>query len=684
MDLNIFFNPKSIAIVGASEEEGKVGNVLAKNLLNLGYAGEVFLVNPKHEEMLGQKCYKSLAEIEKEVDSAIVAVPAAAVGAVIKEGSNKTKNFVVISAGFSEIGKEGKAREEDLGKIAEENNLNILGPNCLGFIIPSLKLNASFAGGMPEEGNIALVSQSGALAVGLMDGAKEASLKFSGIFSIGNKMQIGENEMLEYLANDEKTKAIGMYLEGIKDGKKFMEAAAKISQKKPVVVLKAGKTEKSQKAISSHTGALAGSREIMSAVLKKVNFLEAENLEEFFHLLGLISQTKAPESAEIITVTNAGGPGVLMTDAFLGKRLKMAEISQEMKEELRTFLPPESSVENPIDLLGDAREDRYAKTLEIIKKQSSAGAVICLLTPQDQTPVEKIADEIIKFKNDSGKIVCTSFIGKERVEKAEEKMREAGIFCYEFPEQIIELLDKYYQWGEKAKNYESGFSYSENSERKNKTLEIVNQAKAEGRKALLFSEAAQIMELYGIKTAPFWSPEDGRITFPVVLKVDSDKVLHKTDKKGLVLNIQNSEELQSAAEELKNNFPGENIIVQPMLPRQLELILGIKKDSAFGPVAVFGLGGIYTEIFKAVDFVVPPASPEEIKNKILENKIGAIFSGARGQKPYDLEELAKIISGVLSLAQELPEATELDINPLLAYNDGKEAVAVDVKVIWGN
>lgn len=682
MDLQKFFHPKSIAIVGASEEEGKVGNVLAKNILNLGYAGEVFLVNPKHEELLGKKCYKSLAEIEKEVDLAIVAVPAVVVSSLIKEGAKRCSNFVVISAGFSEIGEEGKVKERELLKIAEENNLNILGPNCLGFIIPELKLNASFAGGMPGAGNIALISQSGALAVGMMDGAKEANLKFSGIFSIGNKMQIGENEMLEFLANDEKTKVIGMYLEGIKDGKKFMEAAAKISRKKPVVVLKAGKTEKSQRAISSHTGALAGGREIMSAVSEKLNLLEAENLEEFFNLLGLISQTKAPESAEIIVITNAGGPGVLTTDAFLGKRIKMAEIVQEAKDELRTFLPQESSVENPIDFLGDAREDHYAKTLEIIKKQNDISTVICLLTPQDQTPVEKIADEIIKFKNDSGKIVCASFIGKERVEKAEEKMREAGIFCSEFPEQIVELLDKYYKYENNKNTHGNNEAIHEiNEDRRRKALEIINKTKAEGRKALLFSEAAQVMELYEIKTVQFWGVESSDIQFPVVLKIDSDKVLHKTDKKGLVLDIKNAEELKSAVEELKNNFPGENLIVQPMLARQLELILGIKKDSAFGPVAVFGLGGIYTEIFKAVDFVIPPASLEEIKNKISESKIGAIFSGARGQKPYNLKELAKIISGVLSLAQELPEISELDINPLLAYNDGKEAVAVDVKII---
>lgn len=681
MDLNKLFNPQSIAIVGASEEEGKIGYVLVKNLTSLGYGGEVFLVNPKHEELLGRKCYKNLTEIEKEVDLAIVAVPAAAVNSVISAGEEKIKNYVVISAGFSEIGKEGKIKEEELRKITEEKNLNILGPNCLGFIIPALKLNASFAGGMPEVGNVALVSQSGALAVALMDGAKEVGLKFSGVFSIGNKMQIGENEMLEYLANDEKTKVVGLYLEGIKDGKRFVKIAGKISQKKPVVILKAGKTEKSQKAISSHTGALAGSKEIVSAVAEKLNLSEAENLEEFFNLLGIISQTGVPEKSEVVVVTNAGGPGVLTTDAFLGKSIKMAEISQETKDELKKFLPPESSVENPIDLLGDAREDRYAQALEVIKKQENVGAVIAVLTPQDQTPVEIIADKIIEFKKSSDKIVCVSFIGCDRVEKAEEKLCANGIFCADFPEKIVELLNKYYVWSEKAKSIQAKSSYLENTERKNKALEIIAEAKKTGRKALLFFEAAKIMDLYGIKTVPNWNPEGSGIAFPAVLKVDSDKVLHKTDKKGLVLNIQNAEELKSAVEELKNNFPGENLIVQPMLPRQLELILGIKKDSTFGPIAVFGLGGIYTEIFKAVDFVIPPASEEEIKEKILSGKIGKIFSGARGQKSYNSDELAKIISGVLSLAQELPEIVELDINPLLVYNDGKEAVAVDVKIM---
>jgi acetyltransferase len=381
--LNNLFNPKSIAIVGASEEEGKVGNVVAKNILTLGYKGEVFLVNPKHEKLFGQKCYKSLDEIESQVDLAIIIIPAKFVNEAVMAAAERIKNFVIISAGFGEVhpvksaesgpasqvfngvNEEGPKRQKELLEIAEKYSLNILGPNCLGFIVPSLKLNASFAGGLPEAGNIAFVTQSGALAVAMMDAAKNYDFKFSEIISIGNKMQIDETELLKYLEKDEKTKVIGMYLEGIKDGQKFIETVRNLS--KPVVVLKAGKTEKAQKAIASHTGALAGSAEITTAVFKNANIIQAENLEEFFNLLHLISFCEAPFSPEVAVVTNAGGAGVLTSDAFLEKVLMLTEFSNDAKENLRKLLPEESSVENPVDLLGDAREDRYEKTLDIIE-----------------------------------------------------------------------------------------------------------------------------------------------------------------------------------------------------------------------------------------------------------------------------------------------------------------------------
>jgi acetyltransferase len=343
MNLNKLFNPQSIAIVGASEEQGKVGNVIAKNISDPGYQGDVFFVNPKHETLFGRKCYKSLNEIDGQVDLAIIAIPAKLVVETIKEAEQKVKNYVVISAGFGETDVEGREREKELKQVAEKYNLSILGPNCLGFIAPALKLNASFAGqGLPGQGNIAFVSQSGALAVALLDMAEKRNLKFSLVASIGNKMQLSETELLKHLNADEKTKVIGMYLEGIKDGKKFIEAATKTI--KPIVIVKAGKTAKAQKAISSHTGALAGSDEVMDAAFEKAGILRAENLEEFVDILHLISLSDAPGNPAVAIVTNAGGAGVLTTDAFLNRAVMPAEISADGKNRLREFLPKEASV----------------------------------------------------------------------------------------------------------------------------------------------------------------------------------------------------------------------------------------------------------------------------------------------------------------------------------------------------
>lgn len=711
MSLENLFNPKSIAIVGASEEEGKVGNVIAKNILNLGYAGEVFLVNPKYDQLFGKKCYRNLSDIESDVDLAIIAIPAKFVADEIQKNADKIKNYVIISAGFSEIGSEGRAREEIIQKIAAEKELNILGPNCLGFIIPSLKLNASFAGGMPENGNIAFISQSGALAVGIMDIAEKEDICFSNIISIGNKMDMDEAKILDYLAKDDNTKVIGMYLEGIKDGKKFIEIASRVSKIKPVVVLKAGKTEKAQKAIASHTGALAGSDEIISAVFKKCGIIRADNLEEFFDFLNIAALTEPPKNKSVAVITNAGGPGVLATDAFFKRELFLADIEEKIKNIFRKFLPQEAALSNPVDLLGDAQEDRYDKTLKVIGKNISIGSIICVLTPQDQTPVAKIARKIISFRKKTDKNITAVFIGGGRVQKAVKKMKETGIPNFRYPDQAISALDSYCKWddfcrkhlqnGEEVNLYTKNLDNSlkndqsrqnneetaSNSERKNKAIEIIKKAKSEGRQALYFSEAKDIMEMYGIKSPVTIDINPGEnipeeTNYPVALKVDSDKVLHKTDKKALILNIKNREELEKAVSEIRINFPKERLIVQPMLERKTELILGIKKDPIFGPVVVYGLGGIYTEIFKMVDFLIPPADISEIKNNLYGGKIGFLFGETRGQKVYNIDEIAKIIFGMSQFALENEEISELDINPLLIYNDGSAAFAVDIKIIF--
>ncbi|MFA7319810.1 MAG: acetate--CoA ligase family protein [Parcubacteria group bacterium] len=695
MDLSKLFKPASIAVVGASEEDGKVGAVIVKNLLTLGFAGEVFLVNPKHKMIFGQKCYASLSDIGTSVDLAVLAIPAKFVNDEIAKNATRIKNYVVISAGFAETGPAGKAREEALAQIATENGLNILGPNCLGFIVPGMKLNASFAGGMPKDGNVSFVSQSGALAVALMDIAEKENIGFSNIVSVGNKMQLDETELLEYLAKDENTKVVGMYLESVKDGKRFKEVSQAVSSRKPVIILKAGKNAKTQKAISSHTGALAGDDEVISAVFRKNGVMRANNLEEFFNLFNLIRNCAAPEKKGVAVITNAGGVGVLAADAFSGNKIMLADISENIKNELRGFLPAESSVENPIDLLGDAQDDRYSKALKAVSKIEDVGSIICVLTPQDQTPAEKIAEAIIDFKKQDKKIIVTVFLGGIRVEAAVAKLKENGICNFSFPDQAVQSLDRYFSWNEFRKRKIKASGQIINVKRKEKVLAVIGKAGREGRTALYFSESARVMEMYGINTPAYQEifpadQPDGKkhpplkivgINFPVVLKVDSDKVLHKTDKQGLILDIENEKELRADISKMRANFSGARLLVQPMAARGTELIIGIKRDANFGPVVVYGLGGIYTEILHRVDYLVPPLSIAQIEDSLKNGKLGFLFAGARGQKEYDVAELARVLQGIILMSVEIPEIREFDINPLIVYNDGKKASAIDVKII---
>jgi len=694
--LEKLFNPQSIAIVGATPTEGKVGNVIAKNILNLGYGGKVFLVNPNHKEIFGRNCFSSLREIDETVDLAIIVVPARFVEEEIRQSADRIKNFVIISAGFSEIGWEGKTREESLKKIIEEKRINILGPNCLGFIVPELKLNASFAGGLPKPGKIAFVSQSGALAVAFLDISAKEDINFSKVISIGNKMQISETELLEYLGNDEKTEIIGMYLENIKDGKKFLKTAQKYAFKKPIIILKAGHSEKTQKAIASHTGALAGDDEIISVALERAGILQASNLEEFFSLLKMIGESSFAPKGKTVIITNAGGVGVLTADAFSGKNIQLADINEKIKKKLHSFLPVESSLENPIDLLGDAKEDRYKKALEIISEDKEVGSFLCVLTPQDQTPVEKIAQEIINFKQKNVAFINTIFLGGKKIEKASQNLSKNGICNFSFPEMAVKTLETYWHWGEFRSKKPKLKRQFINKKRQKKIQGIVEKVQKENRSVLYFSEAAEIMEMYNLTPVlyeEFFSEKSQKtnskqkksskffLKFPVVLKVDDQNFLHKTEKGGVILGIENEIQLEKNLRIMRKKFPGVRLIVQSMSKNAAEIIIGIKRDASFGPVVVYGLGGIYTEFLKMVDYLMPPFTAWEAQEHIRKSKLNFLFQKSRGQKEYRIEELAKIVSGVGNLAMEIPQIKEFDINPVFMYNDGREALLSDIKIM---
>ncbi|HPN54796.1 MAG TPA: acetate--CoA ligase family protein [Candidatus Moranbacteria bacterium] len=684
-NLDLLFDPQSIAIVGASNKKGKIGTIIAENISKLGYGGKTYLINPSYKFLGFKRCFPSLSAVKKEIDLAIICVPAKFVFDVVKDGAKNVKNFVIISAGFSEIGKEGAKREQKLLDFAKKNKLNILGPNCLGFINPTIDLNASFAAGMPKKGNVAFVSQSGALIVALLDKAKEENLGFSKVISIGNQMQVDEAELLEYLSENEETKVIGMYLEGIRDGQKFLRIARKVSHKKPIVILKAGKTEKAQEAISSHTGALAGSDLVTDAAFKDAGIVRADTLEDFFDLLRIMSFSEAPKNNQVSVITNAGGAGVLATDAFKDKDIALAEFDEKTKKIFAKHLPAEASVHNPIDLLGDADSDRYQNILLDLKK-GKPGSVVCILTPQQQTPVDEIAKIIALAKEKNKMPVNAVFIGGERVKSGIAHLKRKNVPTFESPEDCILALDKYYQWDAFRKEKQEAEKYAIDAERRKKVSTIIQNARREKRAALCFSEAAEVMREYGIDSGKFWivsenGEKPGENDFPLAVKIDSDKVLHKSDKQGVILNIKNQAELEEAIKKLNQNFPGEKILLQPMQQNKTEIILGIKKDPIFGPIVVYGLGGIYTEIFHLVDFLVPPLSPDSIKKQILSGKIKFLFEGARGQAAYDAGEFAKIIKGIMDFAAENNEIQGFDINPLFIYNDGRKASAVDIKII---
>lgn len=695
--LEKMFSPQSVAVVGATEKKGKIGNIIASNLLDLGYGGEIFFVNPKHKTFFEKKSYKSLVEIDNKIDLAIIAVPAKFVNQIVSEAKNKVRNFVVISAGFAETNSDGKKREEELSIMAKKYQLNILGPNCLGFINPRVKLNASFASDLPEQGGISLISQSGALMVAMMDKAKQESLKFSQIISVGNKMQLDEVALLRYLESDQNTKVIAIYLEGIKNGRELVKTAKKIN--KPIVILKAGKSEKTLRAIASHTGSLAGGDEIVSVAFAKAGILRVQNLEEFFNTIKFISnyineKDNTRDFKNSVIVTNAGGPGVLATDIFAKTKLQLIDLSSKTKNALQQFLPMEASVENPIDLLGDADESRYEQALEILFNEKELDTIFCLLTAQDQTPTKKIAQVLVNFSDKSGKKIIPIFIGAEKINSAVNILEKNNLPNFSFPKMAIKAVDRIYSWQEKRKELQlDEASVLEKNigqiEVIKKSQQIIKDAIEENRKALLFAEATKVMRNYNIPTVDFvnfvnkklWGNFSiGKLKFPVVLKIDSDKVLHKTDRQGLILNIDNNKELRRAIKKMWTNFPDEKLLTQSMIASQVELILGFKRDPTFGATIVFGLGGIYTEVFKMVDFMLLPLTRKEIKRNILQSKINFLFQKTRGKIVADIDEMTDLIFNFSCLAEDLQQIKEIDINPLLIDKDGK-FLAIDLKIM---
>jgi len=689
--LKQFFNPESIALVGASTNPEKLGFKILKNIIDGGYKGKIFPVNPKAEKILGLKCYKGISEIEGRIELVVIVIPAKFVCDVAEEcGKKGVSGLIVISAGFKEAGEEGKKREEKLKEIVRKYNMRLVGPNCLGVIDPINKLNASFAFDMPQPGKIAFITQSGALGTAVLDWAIKENVGFSKFVSFGNKGDVSEIDLIEEFSEDPNTNVILLYLEGIENGKKFIEVAGNVSKKKPIIVVKSGRTEMGSKAVSSHTGSIAGSDIAFETAFKKAGVIRAYSVEELFDYAIVFSYQSLIKGDKIAIVTNAGGPSVMAVDAIEKNGLHLAEISEKTQEKLKSFLPTAANTNNPVDALGDVNAENYGKALDVVLSDESVDGVICILTPQVVTQVKETADKIIEISRKFDKTVLGCFMGGVRMEEGIKKLGEGKIPNYPFPERCVFSLKRmfdYRKYLERGKEEMKIFKVE-----KEKVKEKIMEMKEKGIKIAGDIEGREILSLYGINTISSFVVKDisegkeifKKISAPVVMKLVSPDIIHKTEAGGVKVGIKTEEEFENAykeiiksAREYKKDARIEGIQIQQYIEGGVEVIVGVNRDVQFGHLIMFGLGGIYVELFKDVSFSLAPVTEKEVEEMINQVKASRLFKGFRNIPPADTEKIKETILRISQLVSDFPEIKEMDINPLIVKE--KEVVAVDVR-----
>lgn len=697
MNLNSIFYPKSIAIIGASTVSGHVGNDIVKNLVHQGYKGNIFPVNPKATNLYKLKCYPSILEIKSRIDLAVVVVPSGIVPTVLKDvAKKKVPGVIVISAGFKEVG--NVELENQVREICQKHNMALVGPNCLGVINPENKMNASFATIMPPAGNIAFISQSGALCTAILDYAQKLDIGFSKFVSVGNKALLSEADLFNYLANDKKTKVVAMYVEQLTNAPALIAAAKKLTHgknPKPVIAIKSGRTSAGASASASHTGALAGNDAAYEALFEQAGIIRVETIQELFDYLRVFTHNELPAGDRVAIITNAGGPGVLTTDTVILKGLKLAEISAKTTSELKKHLPLYANFKNPIDVLGDARADRYEGAINILEKDKNIDSIIVILTPQSVTEFSKTAQAIVYAKKKSKKPIVASFMGGHLVNLGVKILRSHGISTFNFPESAataLSALTNFKFIGKESNNKHFAFK----DINKNSINKIFEKAKM--RRQIFFPEvdSLPILKHYGFPiltshiatTAEEAKEIAKKINNKVAMKIISPDILHKTDSGGVMLNV--TPELAEASFKeiislVKKNVPNakiEGILMSEMIKgKGVEMILGAVKDSGLGHTIMVGLGGVYVEVFKDVAFGLAPLTKNDARKMLEKLKSKNILDGARGQTVLDSEALIECIGRLSQLLMDFPNIKELDINPLLVLPKGKGAKVLDARIV---
>ncbi len=682
--LDCLFSPRSIAIIGASRKKGSVGNSIIQNMIDAQFEGEVYPINPKTTEILGLKCYKSITDVEGDIDLAVIAIPARFVNVILEEIGQKGTNAVVcVSAGFKEVGTEGEELEEEMSKIGLKYGMKILGPNCLGVISTPQAINASFAHANALPGKIAFMSQSGAFCTATLDWSLSVGLGFSHFISLGNIVEycgISPIDLLQYWKDDPNTVAVLAYLEEISNGAEFMKAAKDV--KKPIIVVKSGRTSAGAKAASSHTGSLAGSDNAFEALFKQSAVIRAYTTEELFDYATAFMMPM-PKSNRICIVTNAGGMGIMATDAVEGAGLQLANLTAEIETQLSKVLPAAASLHNPVDIIGDAPPKRYKDSIEAIVKDKNVDGLVVLLSPQAITEPDEVAQILIEAAQKTEKPILACFSGGDSVEPARKKLMMNRIPAYPFPERAVAAMGGLARYSRLKAQIETKdeIPLSIPKEAKQKALEIFEAVRADYRTVLTEEEAKRVAGAYGIpvqqtklaKTRAEAIQFAKDIGFPIVMKIVSPDIMHKTDVGGVRLNVQEKDVVETFDQIIQSariNVPQADIkgvLIERMVPKGKEIFIGMVRDPQTGPLLAVGLGGIYVEVLKDVAFRVAPISRSDARAMIEEIRSYPLLTGVRGEPPSDIAGIAEILVRVCALAQDFLELAEMDINPLFVY-----------------
>lgn len=689
-----FFSAAGVAVIGASANPRKLSHGILRNLVTSKYAGGIYPVNPGENEILGKKCYAAIGDVPDPVELAVIVVPVAATPATLEAcGKRGIRAAVIISGGFKEVGQSGADLEQECLRIAKSHQMRLIGPNCVGTMDLSTGLNTTFIHGMPDEGGIGFVSQSGAVCGGVVDFLYGKKVGFSHFISLGNEADVTETDIIEYLGQEPRVRVIAAYVEQIRDGRRFLEVARQVSRSKPIVLLKGGRSDAGARAVSSHTGSLAGSHAAYQAAFKQAGVIEVDSFAELFDVAVAFDFQSLPRGTNTVLLTNAGGPAALTSDSLSFNGFRLEDLEADTRATLRGFLNPSAQVGNPVDMLGAAEPQDYARVIETLKQDKTVDIIIPILVPQALVDPRAVAQAVVDASKGAGKPVLTCIMGDMSVDEPRLILHDNRMPMYTVPEAmgaVLKAMKTYADWLAKPPVKPIVLKNIDRSAAE----KLLNAAELPAE--LGEAQTRPLLQAYGIplvKGGEGHTPQEAAklaasIGFPAAMKIISPQLLHKSDAGGIVLNLKSESEVTEAYEKLFKDIAAkrpdadlQGVLIEQMAPRGQEVIIGLKRDPGFGPVVMFGLGGIYVELFKDVSFRVAPVSAAEALEMIDETRAGKLLKGMRGAQPADLEAVVEVIMRLGQLGLDFPAILEAEVNPLLVFPQGQGALALDGRVI---